>query len=62
MSRWMCAFPGCERGVPTGHALNRTSPKGEDFEGMCWEHFEGEPEPIAQLIEEHNLNATDTRR
>lgn len=53
-----CARKGCQRGVANGDALHRTSPKGELFEGMCTEHFQGQPESIAVAIEERN-HATD---
>lgn len=53
-SRYTCAKDGCERGVRSGHALYRTSPKGELFQGRCEEHFDGEPEPVAQMIEDRN--------
>lgn len=52
-----CALKGCGRGPATGDALHRTSPKGEDFEGLCTEHMlehGGEPEALAVLIEDHN--------
>ena len=54
MSRYECAEEGCERGPATGHALHRTSPKGELFEGKCTDHFPGEPDPIALMIERDN--------
>jgi hypothetical protein len=50
-----CDEPGCHNGIETGHALYRTSPKGEDWEGKCEEHFTGQIEPIAQLIERRNM-------
>jgi hypothetical protein len=53
-SRYTCTEPGCRRGRTSGHALYRTSPKGELFEGRCEEHFDAEVEPIAQMIEERN--------
>lgn len=56
MSQYVCRREGCSNGVRTGHALHRTSPKGELFEGECTEHFSehAEPEEIAVLIEQHN--------
>jgi hypothetical protein len=52
-----CIKPGCERGIATGHALHRTSPKGEEFVGACTEHaseYQATVEPVAQIIEEEN--------
>lgn len=53
-----CVYPGCKKGLGTGDALHRTSPHGDEFEGMCSEHFEGEIDPvvgaIAEVIEQHN--------
>ena len=54
MNEYVCIVPGCGRGPSTGHALHRTSPKGEAFEGRCTEHHP-DPEPIAVLIENMNL-------
>ena len=58
-----CEFPGCNRGLATGHALYRTSPKGQPFFGRCAEHM-GEPvDPgvrlITQVIEDDNHRTTD---
>lgn len=39
--RYTCSEPGCIRGRATGHALFRTSPKGELFEGKCRDHLNG---------------------
>lgn len=50
----VCVEVGCSRGIATGFALYRTSPKGEMFEGKCEEHFDGEIEPIAQMVEQRN--------
>lgn len=58
-SSYTCADEGCDRGVRSGHALYRVSPKGEDFAGKCEEHFAGEPEPIAQAIERRNHGRED---
>lgn len=52
-----CALKGCERGPGTGDALHRTSPKGENFEGLCTEHYQaigGEPDWVARVIEDRN--------
>lgn len=49
-----CTEDGCHKGPATGHALHRTSPKGQEFEGKCTEHFEGTPDPIAVIIENDN--------
>lgn len=54
MSVYVCDAFDCERGVITGHALYRVSPKGERFVGLCEEHYAGEPEPVAKMIEERN--------
>ena len=51
-----CIEPGCTKHPKDGWAIYRTSPKGEDFEGKCEEHFEDEIEPIAKWIEERNHN------
>lgn len=59
MSRYECAQEGCDRGPASGHALHRTSPKGELFEGKCGEHFEGVADPIAQAIEDRNQAIRD---
>jgi hypothetical protein len=50
-----CREQGCGRGPATGHALYRTSPKGDNFEGACDEHFSGETDPIVQAIQDRNL-------
>lgn len=52
----VCAEEGCERGIATGHALYRISPKGpgQKFIGKCEEHFKGEPNPVAKVFEEDN--------
>jgi hypothetical protein len=49
-----CIEEGCSNGIATGHALHRVSPKGTEFEGKCDEHFEGDPDEVAQLIQAHN--------
>lgn len=52
-----CDYPGCERGIATGHALYRVSPKGpgKPFVGMCREHA-GQPyDPVTQVFEDDNL-------
>jgi hypothetical protein len=46
--------PGCTKGRDTGHALYRTSPKGELFEGKCAEHAPDKVDPIVAAIEYHN--------
>ncbi len=38
-SRYDCNHPGCGRGRATGHAIHRTSPKGQLFYGSCEEHL-----------------------
>lgn len=53
-SRWDCKVDGCTHGRASGHAIHRTSPKGELFEGVCTEHYDGEPDPIAVAIEQRN--------
>jgi hypothetical protein len=56
-----CGKPGCERGPATGDALHRTSPKGQDFEGLCSEHYRaigGSPDWVATVIERHNHGET----
>ena len=50
-----CIELGCSRGKESGHALYRTSAKGEFFEGKCELHYEGVPDPITQAIEKRNL-------
>lgn len=54
MSRFTCDRMGCQRGIATGHALFRTSPKGGPFRGLCSLHFKGELEPVAKAIEDAN--------
>jgi hypothetical protein len=54
MSRFICDRLGCHRGIATGHALFRTSPKGQTFRGLCSLHFEGPLEPAAKAIEDAN--------
>ncbi len=61
MSKYVCREPGCDHGTGTGHALYRTSPKGEPFEGACRDHYEGEPDPIVSLIELHNQRGREER-
>lgn len=56
--RYVCTEPECERGRASGHALYRTSPKGELFEGRCAEHY-GDSDPVAQAIEDRNQEASD---
>jgi hypothetical protein len=55
----VCDYEGCERGIDTGHALHRVSPKGkgQPFVGMCSEHYAGTPDPVAQVIEDANRAA-----
>jgi len=57
VSNLVCAHEGCEKGVETGHALYRISPTGpgQKFVGMCEEHYDGEPDPVAKTFEEDNL-------
>ncbi len=61
MASLVCAHPGCEKGIETGHALHRISPTGpgQKFVGMCGEHFQGEPDPVAQAFEDDNLRKKD---
>jgi hypothetical protein len=64
-ARWTswraCSFPGCGRGLATGHALYRVSPTGPGhrFEGRCREHMPAGWEPpendVAGLVEARNL-------
>ena len=51
---YVCLENGCDKGPATGHALHRVSPKGQDFEGKCTDHFEGQGDPIALAIEDRN--------
>lgn len=56
-----CVKPGCPRGTETGDALHRTSPKGQDFEGLCTEHYKeigGDPDWVATLMERDNHGET----
>lgn len=53
-STYVCVEPGCTRGRDSGHALYRTSAKGELFEGKCEEHFPGLPDPVAKAVEQRN--------
>lgn len=48
----------CGKKAIDGYAIHRTSPKGQDFEGVCKDHLpEGqEPDFIANLIEQDNRN------
>jgi hypothetical protein len=52
----VCDYEGCTKGIDTGHALYRISPKGkgEKFVGLCEENYVGEPEPVAKIIEQAN--------
>lgn len=52
----VCDHDGCPKGIATGHALHRVSPKGpgQKFIGLCTEHFAGTPDPVAQVIEDAN--------
>jgi hypothetical protein len=59
MSRYICTEPGCDKGRSSGHVLYRTSPKGELFEGRCAEHFGGEVDPVAQVIEDDNQRPSE---
>ena len=58
----VCDFEGCERGIATGHALHRVSPKGEPFVGLCAEHFAGEPDPVAAVVEQANRPRGENNR
>jgi hypothetical protein len=49
-----CDHEGCDKGIATGHALHRVSPKPGPFIGLCAEHFAGVPDPVAQIIEDAN--------
>lgn len=49
MTTYTCTYPGCENGPATGHALFRTSPKGELFKGACKEHTP-HPDPEVAAI------------
>jgi hypothetical protein len=53
---YVCDHEGCDRGISTGHALHRVSPKGpgQQFAGLCAEHYVGTPDPVAQAIEDAN--------
>lgn len=55
-----CIEPECHKGPATGHALHRTSPKGQDFQGKCTEHYEGTPEWVAVTIELRNQELRET--
>lgn len=62
MSNYVCIHDGCDRGRATGHALHRTSPKGELFEGVCTAHaplYGIVPDSIAVAIEQNNLREGD---
>lgn len=50
----VCDFEGCEKGIATGHALHRVSPKPGPFIGLCAEHYAGTPNPAAQAVEDAN--------
>lgn len=57
----VCDHEGCDRGIDTGYALHRTSPKGkgQPFVGLCSEHYTGKPNPVAQVIEDANHARTE---
>jgi hypothetical protein len=57
----ICDHEGCDRGIHSGHALYRTSPKGTPFVGLCEVHYAGEPDPVARLIEQSNQRSGDGR-
>lgn len=62
-SRYDCDHPGCGRGGATGHAIHRTSPKGELFSGSCEEHLDRPVDPevavITDPIEDRNQAVRD---
>lgn len=62
MSLWQCDYEGCKNGLETGHALYRTSPKGEPFVGLCSEHYAGPEDPVAAAIEDHNRRRREATR
>lgn len=47
-----CEEPGCPHGPATGHALHRTSPKGEGqtFKGRCSDHMGEAVDPVVADI------------
>jgi len=52
-----CVKKDCPKGVSTGHALQRISPKGEDFVGVCEDHateFDVVLDPLAKIIQDNN--------
>lgn len=51
-----CDYEGCTKGIATGHALHRVSPKGpgQEFVGMCDEHYAGRPDPVAMVFQRDN--------
>ncbi|GAB2906914.1 hypothetical protein GCM10027047_01460 [Rhodococcus aerolatus] len=55
---YACNYDGCNRGRGTGHAIHRTSPKGQMFSGRCEEHLGRPVDPqvavITDAIEDHN--------
>lgn len=62
MSKYACVHDGCDRGPADGYALHRTSPKGDDFEGVCTAHaplYGIVPDNIAVAIEQNNLREGD---
>lgn len=53
---YVCDHEGCRKGIASGHALHRVSPTGpgQQFVGLCSEHYAGTPDPVAQAIEDAN--------
>lgn len=64
MSMLVCAQEGCENGLATGHALQRVSPKGpgQKFVGKCDEHFDGQMDPVALVIQQDNHDDTPSAK
>lgn len=55
----VCDHEGCEKGIDTGHTLNRVSPKGKGmpFVGMCDDHYVGPVDAVAKVFQDHNQRA-----
>lgn len=48
-----CTYPGCERSVDTHHIMCRWA-DGDD-QWYCLEHYPGEPDPIASILQAQNF-------